>query len=218
MCKDLASKVLKIVDSWTNEGHMFTAFDVTVQLRKDGESVAHWEVRDEVRGLFNDGVFSTYCYGRQLVDVMSASTFVYYNIQDGSDTTKYDPYWLNAVSTPFDSPIPATTPAIVPAVGVNTTSQVVAELTSENRLNISSILLRKMGVKPGDFVSVDCIIEKNTPMVYVTSGNGGDNLQVADVDGRIRLSESTLKEAFLTVQSEYTITYDNKDNSIYVKE
>jgi len=215
---------MKVIDAWQSDVKMFTAFDVTKQLRKDGESVAHWEVRDEVRRLFAIGEFGTN-YDRQLVNVMGNSTFVYFDSTTGADPDMYDPQWLNNAastpSTPFDAPIPAS-PTVAPSVGAPAT-QHIANLTGENRLNISSVLLRKMGAQPGDLVDVETVIgfSVSVPAIIVkrcSIHNLYPQSQIVDTDGRIRISGRTLTKAFGPIQnkSSFIVRYDNKDNAIYV--
>jgi hypothetical protein len=83
----LADSVSNIVTGKINAGRMFTAFDITKELRQTGTQVNHGrEVRPIIHAMWNSGLMPNYTRG--LVAIGSNQAFVYHPIS--SDPTAYN--------------------------------------------------------------------------------------------------------------------------------
>ncbi len=92
--------VAQIVEDKVKVGEMFTAFDVTLAVRKIGGSVRHQEVRDLVHDLYEKGRMGA-AYTRSLVDVGAPTKpYLYHRYSDDATT-----YRAPAAPAPA-SPVP----------------------------------------------------------------------------------------------------------------
>lgn len=225
MCQDLNKKVSTIVNDWITKGYMFSAFDVTKTLRNIGESVAHWEVRNEVRDQYGTGNMGSYM--RTLITVGSnpSETFIYH--QYTSDPNTYDSDWQNSDPTQDKNKV-KTSGSGVTAASITTSTPVASikhnddkvHLTKENRLNISSDLIDSMGLVNGDIVAVEGIIVNGIPMAEIKLFQPSYTYvaqYIVDNDSRIRLSSKTLKKVFGNVGSTYSVIYNVASNSVTVE-
>ena len=237
MCQDLSNKVRTIVTDWVAKGYMFSAFDVTKSLRNMGESVAHWEVRNEVRDQYGTGNLGGHI--RTLITVGVSETFIYHPYT--SDPFGYDIAWQDndptqdksngkAVSTNITIASPTSSVAQnIPSTSTRVTySDGKLHLTkSERRLNIPAHLLYALDIEPGDVVVVDKIFVGNSPKAVLTkahknnclpSGATQVNLHVMGNETRVRLSEKTLIDVFGSKMSdEYNWNFDGVNKQIIVE-
>lgn len=101
---DAATKrmVEALVEERVKAGEMFTAFDITLAVRKIGGNVRHHEVRDLVHELYEHGRMGA-AYTRSLIDVGSPTKpYLYHRYSDDANT-----YRTPAAATPASAPPPA---------------------------------------------------------------------------------------------------------------
>jgi RNA-directed DNA polymerase len=103
---DAATKrmVEALVDEKVKVGEMFTAFDVTLAVRKIGGSVRHQEVRDLVHEIYENGRMGA-AYTRSLIDVGAPTKpYLYHRYSD--DANSYRAPAPATPATPPQSPVP----------------------------------------------------------------------------------------------------------------
>jgi hypothetical protein len=196
----LNDKVIILIGSMTDRDAVFTAFDVTKQLRIENPTmnVLNVDVKEMVLSLYN----SEFCedYGRRCIDLtVSAKAYVYYPI----------------ASSPYDHPLAVQpvvpTPTKTPPIRVSDPD---SDLTVEKRLNIGKSYLDKLGLLPGKLVKVETI--GSVMSLTATTDPSGSTL-VVNSDGRLRLNSRMLTKAFGSLPKKYDISFNNDDFAIEVK-
>lgn len=126
MSRSLEDVVKEIVDNFVLADVLFTALDVSNEVKKVMPFAKHREVRDYVRGMYNDMQSSN--YGRTPIQVVLADgsqtdALLYHPLADSWDLdTKYDAQKRNAGQPVVSAPVSA--PVAVPAVVVPKTAPV----------------------------------------------------------------------------------------------
>jgi len=138
MTASISSKVNEL----TSDEKMFTAFDVTVSLRNDGEHIEHKDVKQIVHEIYENQDMDP-AYDRTAITVPNTNVqaFLYYHIT--SDPDDYEPIKKNY--------IPITKSQKTTTKGLRTKQPVDGSLddampTSEGRLNIPSKLIKDAGL------------------------------------------------------------------------
>lgn len=196
----LTGKVIDLIVILTGQDGVFTAFDITKQLRQENPTmnIPHKDIRDMVLAEYNN----TFCddYERTLTDLTVGSSYVYHpdNISALSHAL--------AVQRTSD-PVSSVTPKKV--------SDPDSMLTVENRLNIDKTLLNNLNLVAGHLVKVTVLggIMSLTP----TTDPTGTTL-VVNADGRLRINESTLTSAFGRLPKKYDIYSNGSITAINVKD
>ena len=85
LSNDDIGSIRSIVNGKVMRGEMFTAFDITKELRANGKQVKHYEVKDVVHGMFMDGDMDD--YHRNLGNVGNPPAFIYH--PQGEDVNNY---------------------------------------------------------------------------------------------------------------------------------
>ena len=92
----MRQKTVDTVNDFVNRGFMFTAYDVTKTLRKDGSRVRHSDVNSVVQELFSQNQMGM--YNRETVNVGAPiEPFVYFHPY--SDVNNYKSDWVEANPT-----------------------------------------------------------------------------------------------------------------------
>ena len=121
---NVENKTREIVDTFVNDSLLFTALDVSNEVKKSFPLARHREVRDVVRSLFTEMEKKDYARTPiqvQLADGSQVEALLYHNLNDSWDlSTKYDDqkraqFATNPVAAPV-VPVPA--PVMVPTVAV----------------------------------------------------------------------------------------------------
>ena len=234
MDKVVESKIRDVVSQFVKDGYMFTVWDITAFLRKNGERIKHSDTKEIVNGMFANSEMASYI--RDVVDVnASPNPFLYFST--ACDVANYDPDWLvtnpsqngmkddatnttvnpcsgvcsgncscgNTNSIPSPIPVPANT--IVPATSYapSCLDPDVKTLTAEGRLNISPIIVSSVGLKAGDKYSVT---GDNDSIEIKPDPHFLLNGATVNSDGRIRLAASVL-ELFFGDAEEFKVEVSN---------
>jgi len=198
----IASKVVETIEELTNEGRIFTAFDVTKMIRAQEGVVGarHAEFRDAVQAAFASQEFPAN-YKRTLCSVSGNRTWVYH--LDHEDPNAYDPDEIPYVQVTDDV---GTDPDPVVSNGKHS-------LTSADRLNVSNDLLSQIGAKHNDFMWISAEGNKLTLSLKVNQSgpNPGDQKHlVVNGDGRVRISKKIIEEYLTCVSpTSYDIEVEN---------
>lgn len=218
MCDQVTkNKVETVVANLVSKGFMFTAWDITKFLRKNGDRISHRDVQDAVREIYQSGSMTDYV--RDTKDVGApVAPFVYYH--QHSDVINYQNDWVennpdqdgmkndeDDTATTAATPAPANI-AVVGVIGGTTTSpfvhnssvrstgvtSITREVTKEERLNIPVKMLQDAGFPTDSYVTAtvdnsSIVIENKNPSFGVAT-NAYD--VGTCLDGRVRLSRSIL--------------------------
>lgn len=179
------SVINEIIEQWLDQGRAFTAYEVTLEARKQGEKGRHKDLKESIHSdsSLKDAVeFGDYV--KTNVDVGASSKAILYH-PDTYDPTSYQP--LN--SAPSQS-----TPSIPQEVKFPSNPEYC--LDYRNRLFIPKSYLAQIAV-PGENVSIfsegsKVLVKKHQPVDSPLT-----TLKV-EKDGEIRISQSTLISAGLT--------------------
>lgn len=199
----LIDKVVDLILTKTEAGLLFTAFDITRQIRSEntGMNVPHNDVRETVVAEFRTRFHDE--YSRTLTDLtIGASAFVYH------------PQSVSALS--FHLAVQPTTPDIDTDTDTSTDTAAIngTDLTIENRLNIPKTYLDILGLKAGTMVRLDTVngvlsITETTSCPYETL--------FVNTDGRLRLNARTLTRAFSQLDSKFEIRMSSDSSAITVR-
>jgi len=186
-----------VLDAMTEAREMFTAYDVTSQLRQQGHQVTHYSaggVREFVHSHFLDVSVFPADYTRSLHDFGKGSTFVFH--PQGEDVNDYDPSKWQPVGDQDDDDedddTVVTAPAPAPAP-VDDDGKIGVD--ARGRLCVRASFVRQLGLKPGDEVIVHldtCEIWKYSS--YKSSLNSKPF--TVDKSNCIRIGAKTLEEMF----------------------
>lgn len=114
---NLEATVRKVVDSFVNQSNLFTALDVSNEVKKTNPLARHKEVRDIVRAIYSDMQVSG--YGRTpiqvtLADGSQVDALLYHSLADSWDLdVKYDNQ-KRAASLPAPAPM-----VVAPTMTIN---------------------------------------------------------------------------------------------------
>ncbi len=188
----LLDKVVAIIADLTGKNIVFTAYDVTRAVRKANATmnVPHADVREMVVSEYNSGNCDN--YDKTLTELTV-----------GQSANVYHPLGVSASTHPW---------AVKPDVGVDVNTD--SDLTVENRLNISQSVMGRLNLTPGKLVKVS--IDNSVISLMTTTDPSGDTL-VVNADGRLRIGEKMLTEAFGRLPAKYDVSYDATEAIITVK-
>ncbi len=118
---NLEAEVRKVVDSFIASGILFTALDVSVEVKKTNPFARHSEVRDIVRGNFSD--MQKLGYGRTpiqvtLADGSQVDALLYHSLADSRNLdSKYDQFKRSQATPVVPAPVvaPVVTAPVIPA-------------------------------------------------------------------------------------------------------
>jgi hypothetical protein len=193
----LNDKVLALIVILTGQDGVFTAFDITKQLRTENPTlnVPHADVREMVLEEYNN----TFCddYAKECIDLTVGRAFVYF------------PDHMSALDHPL-----AIQPASVPDSTVaSTVTSTDTDLTVEKRLNIPIAILDKLGLVPGKLVRIDT--DSGVMSLTEVTAAPTETLHV-NADGRLRLNARTLTNAFGRLPDKYDISISSCRSKIEI--
>lgn len=158
MCVYL-SEIEDVVTEFVNGDTMFTAWDVTVAVRKRSKDrVQHFEVKKEVHRMFDQGGMPS--YNRQLANLpgINPQPWLYYPPSADPNTYTGKPAAPAAAAPSVVAlPSPSSSMSTVDdddAVDVAADGSVVYKFDTTDRLCVPNKLVRELGLKEGDEVDV----------------------------------------------------------------
>lgn len=175
----MRNQIEQLVSQLTGNGTMFTAWDITMMLRRANPTtnIRHPEVRDIIHQMYTDNEISGYI--RTTHDVGGNQPFVHHPY--GSDVEDYDPNFLSQ-HTPTLSPIQTSIQAVVnPIQATSTFSKAKRSRYSPDnvpkdkfgRIRIPASILRTAGFSPKDNVFV--VVDPNIITVTSSTDSYGIN-------------------------------------------
>ena len=197
----LNDKVIALICKLTDVDTVFTAFDVTKQIRIENPTmnVPHADVKEMVLQEWKD----TFCddYERTLTELTVGHSYVYHpdTVSALTHPLAVQPTAAPTSSTPAPNPVAADT-----------------DLTVEKRLNIPKWDLEKLGLVAGKQVRIDIDAAEGVISLTECTSSPYETLTV-NADGRLRLNAKTLTEAFGSLPAKYSITRSADDMTIFVK-
>jgi len=201
----LNDKVVALIVVLTGNNDLFSAYDLTARLRTDpankGMNIPHNDVRDMVLEEYRN----TFCddYDRTLVKLTCGDdTYIYH--PDNVDATEYH-LAVKTDTTATTTSTPTTDPAV---------SSTDTDLTVEKKLNIPKSVLVKLGLSAGKKVRVD---SDNGVISLTEVTSSPEKTMFVASDGRLRLCQTTLTEAFGTLPDRYDISVTPDQTTIEVK-
>jgi len=181
----LTSDVQEVIDKFTNEDKVFSAYDVTKEVNKNGPVARHYKIKSLVHGIFQAGEMNGDNYNRELI-----------TLDVGNDDADAFVYYPNS-KTAYDHPLAKsqTVTAVDNGDGVPTLdlddldddtddededddSEIVATVTvtNENRIQIPRKVLKGLYTNDSSY-HISC-----GGKLYVKS---------AEADGRIRITDTS---------------------------
>ena len=167
MCVYL-NEIEEVVTEFTNADKMFTAWDVTMEVRKRSKDrVQHFEVKKEVHRMFDQGGMCS--YNRTLANLpnINPQPWIYHPL--GFDPSLYNgkPSVVTP-ATPVALPAPNSMTALDDGVDTAADGTTVYKFDSTDRLCVPNRLVRQLGLKNGDYVTVFCDVSPSNEVKLVS--------------------------------------------------
>jgi len=204
------SEIENAVNDFVNNGTMFTAWDVTLAVRKTVKAkVQHYEVKREVHNMFDNG--NMVGYNRELANLpnVDPQPWIYH------PPTANPKNYTGKPVAPAAAALPAPTVAAAAPAGSMTAlddgadiggdGSVVYKWDTTDRLCIPNKLIREMGLKSGEEVEVVCtvppgnevsVFKKGTP--DYTSGLSHVATYMVDTYDNVRITRGALNKIGLS--------------------
>jgi hypothetical protein len=203
MCDTQArNAIMDVVGELTNQGKLFSAFDVTKMLRAKGINEPHRSVKQEVHSMYRNLGMPTN-YERELVHLANNDTaWVYY--PEGADPQTYDPNALPGKN--MTSTDPVATDLLVQRLGrmnrmgcptpTDAGPPYIDMTDRRGRLLVRKALVQSIGLKPYD----KAVVYVSPTQVAIEAASHTVNFAVGkmkiykvDRDNAVRISAKTLK-------------------------
>lgn len=155
--------VVDVVNQFVSEDKVFSAYDVTKEIRKSGDA-RHYDVKGKVHGLYMSGQLGNNLYSRELI-VLDLG-------DDDADVFVYFPHSKSA----YDHPL-AKKDTVQVTVDNDDTDGVQVIVTDEHRIQIPQEVLKQ--------------VTPDTTQAYDLACNGNTILKKAESDGRVRITEAS---------------------------
>ena len=223
MCMYL-NEIVDVVNEFVNDGNMFTAWDVTVAVRKRSKDrVQHFEVKKEVHRMFDNGSMSS--YNRQLANLPNISPQPWLYFPPSADPSAYTGKPAVAPAAALPSPTSSMT-ALDDGVDIAADGSIVYKFDSTDRLCVPNKLVREMGLKAGDEVEVLCTVPATSEVCVVPKNAGGSTTNptfssqvatyVVDRYDNVRISRAALTKIGINGVA-FEIERDVPSNTVKVK-
>ncbi|MBL8796835.1 MAG: hypothetical protein JNM56_23240 [Planctomycetia bacterium] len=217
--RGIQSKINEVVSAWTDEGRMFTAFEVSLNLKEQGVRERHRNLRDHVhQAIFTLG--GPKDYSRTLMDVGAPEQAWVYHPQTSS------PYRYRPLDRTGHSALPPDDPNVaVPALrrqrGLVWGSAAQAGVPpgaygtdQRGRVCIPVTLLHAIGAGAGERVRVQCAAGQEQLTIEAEGegdgeGASADTSYTVEPDGNVRLTQATLEKAGIGGLQCYRIAGDS---------
>ena len=165
------SEFENVVNDFVNNGTMFTAWDVTLAVRKTVKAkVQHYEVKREVHQMFDNG--NMVGYNRELANLpnVDPQPWIYY-----PPTADPKTYTGKPVAPAAAAALPAPTPvasmtALDDGADIGGDGSVVYKWDTTDRLCVPNKLVRDLGFKAGDEVDVVSVNTVQNEVCVVKKG------------------------------------------------
>lgn len=221
MCMYL-NDIENVVNEFVAAEKMFTAWDVTMEVRKRSKQrVQHFEVKKEVHKIFDQGNMSD--YNRTLANLQNINPQPWVYHLPESDPSLYDGKpTANVVPTPIVSnisvaPAIATISNVDDGVDIAADGSTVYKFDTTDRLCIPNKLVREIGLKAGDEVEITQAVDG----LFVQPTNGAATAAtiasyVVDRYDNVRISRAVLNKIGVSGVA-FEIFREGATNSIKVK-
>lgn len=195
---EISSATRHVVDSLTSAGFMFTALDVSNEVKQRLEGVRHRDVSPVVRALFEDGSMGA-DYTRTTIDVMAegkkVQALLYHDKRDDPDDydgslrrqTAAPPKRTAASPSPKAAPGPAATPAAL-------SNEIALRIDAEGRAAVPRAFLVRAGLTDAT-VFLDGA-QAGSGLTLTRPSHGVDPLIELEYDGDVILIPSRYLAAF----------------------
>lgn len=233
MSTGIVPAVESVVDARVQNGDMFTAHDITLDVRKKGHRIGHVEVRDAVHDYYNRGGMGV-AYTRTNISVPGGTPLLYHrtaddpatyaNIRGGGSVVNIPP--SSSTSSDDDDDDDDNSAISIPAGllspnGVqkksvtNIGKRIGRTVDARQTLSLPSDLLRNLGYKP--LQKVYARAENNRVEVVTACPTAGTFSEyTVDRHCQVRLTQSFLKRAGIGGAS-YDVSGDSTKNVVVVK-
>lgn len=203
----------RVIERFTQNGFMFTALDVSNEVKQQLSGVRHRDVAPLVREMFDDDVMGD-AYTRTLIDVMAggskkAEAFLYYDEED--DPEDYDGSLREQTAAPpsssssqGSSPAAAAPPVSSPADG-NSAPTAPANDPSVLKLDIDD---DEGIVIPKSFVEFAVIHDDK---VFLDAAMIGSGLVIKPPDGSRPLAELDVTAQGVEVPASLLLAFDDEE-------
>ncbi len=217
----IQERINEVVAEWVSGGKMFTAFEVSLEVKKRGVEERHRNMREYVHEtIFRLGI-ERGDYSRTLMDVGAPEQAWVYHTLDRNpyeyvplDRTGMDPIPASARPRGVRNPMRLTaglaSPFAIPTGAYGTDQR--------GRLCVPVGLLTNLGVGPGERVNVLCDPANEQALITKDTGVNQDNPDTTytlEGDGNVRITQGTLEKAGLDGMQCYRI--DGNDAVISVR-
>lgn len=200
------SEIENVVNDLVNNGTMFTAWDVTLAVRKTVKArVQHFEVKREVHQMFDNG--NMVGYNRELANLpnVDPQPWIYYPPSADPKTYTGKPVApAAAAALPAPTPVASMT-ALDDGADIGGDGSVVYKWDTTDRLCIPNKLIREMGLKQGDEVEVVCAVPPGNEVSVFQKGKpdytkGLSNVAtyVVDTYDNVRITRGALNKIGLS--------------------
>jgi bifunctional DNA-binding transcriptional regulator/antitoxin component of YhaV-PrlF toxin-antitoxin module len=211
----IQSRIDDIVAEWVRDGKMFTAFEVSLAVKEEGVHERHRNMREYIHQAIHNAGIARGDYSRTLMDVGAPEqAWVYHPV--GSNPYEYEPLdrtGHDRVKVPRSAlPRGLRNPARL-VMGPSGTLSAIPDgaygTDQRGRVTIPVSLLDAIGVGPGDRVNVLCDSANDQVLISKASGASSstspDASYVAEPDGNVRITQSTLEKAGIDGLQSYRI-------------
>lgn len=189
------------VSEFVNANTMFTAWDVTMAVRKRSQDrVQHYEVKREVHKMFDQG--SMFSYNRTLANLpnVSPQPWIYHPL--GSDVSQYNGHPTVSGSSAPAAPSPVQSISSVDDGnddGSDTAADgsIVYKFDSTDRLCVPNKFVRQIGLKKGDVVAMLCSNHPSNEVEvfkFDLNKHGTCNTYTVDSYDNVRISRAALQQ------------------------
>jgi hypothetical protein len=194
-------EIVDVVSDFVNSGSMFTAWDVTVAVRKRSKDrVQHFEVKKEVHRMFDQGDMTG--YNRVLANLPGVNPQPWLYYPPSADPTTYTGKpTAPAIAVALPAPTSSMS-QLDDGADIGGDGSVIYKFDTTDRLCVPNKLIREMGLKTGDEVEVVSaaphvnevsVFQKGTPAI---SANGFSQVATYTVDSydNVRITRSALNK------------------------
>lgn len=189
-------RAMAVLCDLTKQNKVFTAYDVTKQLRKENPTID--VIHSEVRDIILEEWKNTFCdeYESTLME-----------LNNGQHSYVYHPETVSPETHPMVKSKPVPTKNDVDEF----------DLTDKNRLNISKELLTQLGLvsgKIGQIVTMNGVmsVRSSLPDTMLPA-----RVLTVNTDGRLRIGEKMLTEAFGHLNKKYNVSVSSDKTAINIR-
>ncbi len=178
--QEVTDSIEEVINGFVAEDKVFTAFDVTKVVNKDGQVAKHYQIKSTVHSLYMCGRLGNNMYSRELVTLDlgndDADAFVYFpHSKTAYDHPLAKSQTVQAVNDGSSVPV-----LDLDSVGVDVDADddsVTVIVTDEHRIQIPREVLSQITVGASRTYDISC--------------NGGISCRKAESDGRVRITEAS---------------------------